>query len=209
MEPNDLDLLDEEHANARRQPPADWKPDWSRWNNVLDGAKRLKTQNAELQKRLADKEAEALTHKTALEKETERHAAELAEWRDRMEETEIKSIPGLVDPDLGLIRSKYSTAVADIPEAKRPTLADWTKGQIEEVQADPSKGRWLAGYLGQPSAKPAADSKRPAAKPAADLSRRPPPPPRGGWTEEAIANLTPEQFKAYQADILASINQGG
>ena len=177
--------------------PKDWAPDWARWCRATHAARAhlanvntLTTENATL--------------KASLETAKTTHATEIGAIRGRMEETEIKAIPGIVEPDFKLFRSKYAEEIADLPEAKRPTLTDWTKAHVEAEEPP----RWIQGFIGQ-AEEPAVGAPEPKpAKPAPDPKRKPAPPPKGGFTPEQIDAMSPAEFKANREAINAQTKAG-
>lgn len=172
--------------------PADWSPTWERWHSALHGTRREKA-------RAEHWERQAKAAVEALEKATAAHGTEIASYRERVEQAEIRAIPGLVDPDLDIVRSRYQSAVADTPEAKRPTMAEWAKAQVEAAAEEPDKApRWLRGYLGDAQHQEQPEQAPPDARPPRDTGRKPPPPPKTGFTPDEIANMTPAQYKAHK-----------
>jgi|APSaa5957512576_1039674.scaffolds.fasta_scaffold01018_3 hypothetical protein len=185
-------------------PPEDWKPSWSRWQAMrargLELARRLKTETergASLEQQLEEKgtEMEALRAQA----ETER-----GELQGRLEQSRIGSIDGIHEPDMDLFRAKHAKAMEELPEAKRVGLVDWmeesAKGWSEEPDTAP---RWAQGFLGEPPKVAEGDTpSTPSARPPTDQTRRPTPRPSGGYTEDQINAMTPEQYKQHRESLI-------
>lgn len=205
-------------------PPADWKPDWSRWQRMITGGRTLvQERNAararvtELETALtAEKAAHATTKTTGEQALTElrtAHATEIGTLRGRVEETEFRAIPGLDEPDIGLFRAQHQAAVASLEEAKRPGLVEWTKTQAAAWAEKPEEApRWARGFLAASGAEPPPvtpekqeDRKPSAPKPPTDATRRPPPPPRGGYTSEQVEAMSPAEYAAHKDQIEAQL----
>ena len=197
----DLDLDLEQDSG----PPADWKPDWNRWVRMRGNLKKLADLNkantariAELEGKLTAKESEATKAKTE-------HDKAIADLRAKLEEGEVRSIEGLVEPDPAQFRLQHQRAMADVPEAKRVSLADWTKTMVSAAQEKHDEApRWLRGFLGagQPPQPPPKPGDK---KPPADTKRLPPPPPKGGFTPEQVEKMSPEEYKANAPAIEAQL----
>lgn len=178
--------------------PADWAPSWERWHATLHGIRREKARAEHWEKRATETGKALQTLQTT-------HDTEIGTLRQRTEAAEIRAIPGLVEPDVEIIRSRYAADTRDTPEAKRPTLSEWAAGQVKAATEEPDKApRWLRGYLGEPAQEQAPEAPpepAPTGTPKGvprDTTRRPPPPPKNGFSAEDISAMSLEQYKAHK-----------
>lgn len=184
-------------------PPADWKPDWARWKQMQARGRELARRLGELTPKLADLERQLAAARAAEESAKASGAAEFDKLRSRLEDTELRTVEGLAEPDPAVFRAQHRAAMADVPEAQRQSLVDWAKAQAKSAVEKPAEApRWMRGFLGE-APKPGGPKPPPS-----DPSRRPAPPPKGGYTPEQIESMSPAEYKAHESAIVAQLNGG-
>jgi len=196
------DVFDNHHED--QGPPENWKPSWARWQAMVARGTQLVEEKRALTEQVTTLTTQLETSTASLETAKTEHEQALVEVRGKLEETEIKSIPQLVEPDLAQLRFQHQQAMADVPEAQRQSLADWTKATVGTAVEKPEEApRWIRGFLGDQAAPPAPPTgPKPPPKPPVDSTRRPAPPPSGGYTEDQIAAMSTEEYRAHRGNLV-------
>lgn len=157
----------------------------------------LKTVKEQLATTLAEKKELEKTHGRALEALT----ARLTEERD------LAGL-GLVEPDWDLIDQQYKK----LPEQGRPTKKAWIEGMIAKPDDSP---RWMRGSLPEPDATQTqqqttttdetTQQQTTTTKPTPTSRTIRQAPTTTAYTPEAVAAMSPEEFKKHESAIRAQL----